>query len=61
MTSYRADKPNFQESWVKMAKMTVTSYRADKVQFTDGRTDRWTDRRADAGNNNTHSAWKGKG
>ena len=89
MTSYCADKPNFLEFWVKMAKMTlkvkvndlhfqyqprvshdarlvqiwwfqlkfVTSYRADKVKFTDGR----TDRRTDAGNDNTPSAWKAKG
>ena len=33
------------------------SYRADKVKFTDGR----TDRRTDAGNDNTPSAWKAKG
>ena len=86
--SHRADKPNFLEFWVKVAKMTlkvkvsdlyfqrqprvshdaclvqiwwfqlksVTSYRADKVTFTDGR----TDRRTDAGNDNTPSAWKVK-
>ena len=89
MTSYRADKSNFLEFWVKMAKMTlkvkvndpyfryqprvshdaclaqiwwfqlksVTSYRANKVKFTD----RQTDRRTDTCNDNTPSAWKGKG
>ena len=36
---------------------SVMSYRADMVKFMDGR----TDRRTDAGNDNTHSAWKGKG
>ena len=35
----------------------MASYRADKVQFTDGR----TDRRTNAGNDNTHSAWNCKG
>ena len=36
---------------------SVTSYRADKVNFTDRR----TDRRTDAGNDNTSSAWKANG
>ena len=35
----------------------MTNYRADKVKFTDGR----TDRRTDAGNDKTPSAWKAKG
>ena len=35
----------------------VRSYRADKVKFTD----RQTDRRTDAGNDNTPSAWKAEG
>ena len=34
-----------------------TSYHADKVKFTDG----WTDRRTDAGNDNTPSVWKTNG
>ena len=34
-----------------------TSYHADKVKFTDGR----TDRRTDAGNDNTPSVWKTNG
>ena len=87
--SFRAEKPNFLEFWVKMPKMTlkvkvndihfqyqlrisqdaclvqiwwfqlksVMSYHADKVQFKDRR----TDRRTDAGNDNTPSAWKVKG
>ena len=36
---------------------SVTSYLADKVKFTDGH----IDRRSDAGNDNTPSAWKAKG
>ena len=91
--SYHADKLNFLEFWVKMAKMTlkvkfndpyvqyqprvshdgslvqiwwyqlksVTSYREDKVKFTDKRTGGQTDRRTDAGNDNTHSTWEVKG
>ena len=40
---------------------SVTGYHADKQKFTDGRTDVPTDRRTDAGNDNTPSAWKVKG
>ena len=36
---------------------SVTNYRAFKQKFTGGR----TDRRTDAGNDNTPSAWKAKG
>ena len=36
---------------------SVTSYRADNAKYTDRR----TDGRTDAGNDNTPSAWKGKG
>ena len=36
---------------------SVMSYRADRVKFMDG----WTDRRTDAGNDNSRSAWKAKG
>ena len=36
---------------------SVTSYHVDKQKFTDGR----TDRRTDAGNDNTPSAWKANG
>ena len=40
---------------------SVTSYRADKLKFTDRQTHRQMDRRADAGNDNTPSAWKARG
>ena len=40
---------------------SVTSYRADKVKFTDGRTVGQTDRRTDAGNDNTPFGLKGHG
>ena len=39
---------------------SVASYRAGKVKFTNGRTERRTDRWTDTDNNNTPSAWKGK-
>ena len=40
---------------------SVTSYRADKVKFTERQADGQTDRRTDAGNDNTPSVWKAKG
>ena len=36
---------------------SVTSYHADKVKFTD----KQTDRRTDAGNDNTPTAWEARG
>ena len=44
--------------WFQLKFLTI--YRADKHKFTKGQMDERTDRRTDAGNDNTHSAWKDK-